>query len=159
MTVAIIAAVADNGVIGFGGRIPWRLSSDMRHFRGLTTGHTVVMGRRTYEEIGKPLPERRTIVVTSRALEGVETADSVAAALARADGTVFLAGGASIYAEGLRLADVAHITRVHAEREGDVLFPDPGLRGFTLVERVAGVQTEKDEHPFSFETYRRAGAA
>lgn len=159
MTVAIIAAVADNGVIGWGGRIPWRLPSDMRHFRRLTTGHTVVMGRRTFEDIGRPLPERRTIVVTSRPLEGVETASSVAAAIAEATGTVFLAGGSAIYAEGLRIAGSAYITRVHTERDGDVFFPDPALRGFTLLETVDGEQTRDDEHPFTFETYRRDGCA
>jgi dihydrofolate reductase len=157
VTVALIAAVADNGVIGAGGRIPWRLPSDMRHFRRLTTGHTVVMGRRTYEEIGRPLPDRRTVIVTRSALPGVETAASVAEAIASAgEETVFLAGGAAVYADGLGIADIAHITRVHARPEGDVLFPDPALAGFALVERTPGERTERDEHAFTFETWRRA---
>jgi dihydrofolate reductase len=155
MTVALIAAIADNGIIGASGRLPWRLPSDLRHFRQLTTGQTVVMGRRTFEEIGRPLPERRTIVVTRRPIDGVETAGSVEEAIARATTDVFLAGGAAVYRCALARAELAHVTRVHATPAGDVVFPDPSLAGFRLVERVKGMRTTRDEHPFTFETWRR----
>lgn len=152
--VAIIAAVARNGVIGRGGALPWRLRSDLQHFRTLTIGNTVVIGRRTHESIGRPLPGRRTIVVTSRALGGVETAPGLAEAVARAHTPVFLAGGAGIYAEGLGFADTLHLTRVNAEPDGDVLFP--AFAGFVLVASEPGLRTELDDHDFTFETYRRA---
>lgn len=151
----MVAAVAENGVIGRDGALPWRLPSDLAHFKRLTLGNTVVMGRRTHASIGRPLPGRRTIVVTSRPIEGVETAACLADALAMARTPVFLAGGAGIYAEGMGLADVLHITRVHARPAGDTIFPeiDPAFR---LTSAEPGPTTRGDELPFTYETYVRS---
>lgn len=155
--VAIIAAVAENGVIGRDNDLPWRISSDMAFFKKLTLGHTLVMGRRTYASIGRPLPGRRTIVVTSSPIAGlagdVETAAGLGEAIAMAHGPVFLAGGAGIYAEGLGMADTLHLTRVHAAPDGDTMFP--AFDGFVLAKSEPGVRGEKDAHDFTFETWVR----
>lgn len=137
MHLAIVAAVADNGVIGRAGDLPWRLRTDLRRLRALTVGHTVILGRRTHEAIlrrlGRPLPERRTIVLTRRAdypAEGVEVVHSWEEALARAAdaGEVFVFGGAEVFAVALPHAHRFYLTRVHAAPEGDATFPawDPG---------------------------------
>ena len=140
MDIVIIAAVADNGVIGQGGVMPWRLKSDMRHFRELTTGKPVVMGRRTYDSLHiKPLPGRTNIVVTrdnSFTAPGVLVVPSLEAALEAALGDamrrgsdIMVIGGAEIYAQAMPLAGRLEITQVHATPEGDTRFPpiDPAV--------------------------------
>jgi dihydrofolate reductase len=132
VAVTIVAAVARNGVIGVGGGLPWHLPDDLRRFKELTLGHVLVMGRKTYESIGRPLPGRTTVVVTRTAgwdagAEGVQVARSVPAAID--DGTaidpdVFVVGGAEVYAAALPLADRLELTLVDAEPVGDVRFPD-----------------------------------
>jgi dihydrofolate reductase len=138
MTVTLVAAIAANGVIGREGGLPWRLPADLRHFRQLTLGHVLVMGRRTYESIGHPLPGRTTVVVSRRLTSVPEptgdsppaaifTADSVEAAVALAleiDDEVFVVGGAQVYAAALDMADRMVITMVDARPVGDILFPD-----------------------------------
>lgn len=129
-----MAAVARGGVIGLGGSIPWHLSADLRRFKQLTMGHTLVMGRRTYESIGRPLPGRTTIVVTRDAgwlgtdrPAGLHTASSLADALRLAEtlgGETFVQGGAALYAEAIPLADRLAMTWVDAEPAGDTFFPD-----------------------------------
>ena len=132
MTVTIVAAVARNGVIGVDGGLPWHLPDDLRRFKELTLGHVLVMGRRTYESIGRPLPGRATVVVTRRpdwdpGAGGVLVEASVPAAIATASGVdeaVFVVGGAQVYADALPLADRLELTLVDAEPEGDVAFPE-----------------------------------
>lgn len=154
-TVDIVAAVAKNGVIGRDMDLPWRLPSDLAHFKRMTLGHTLIMGRRTFLSIGKPLPGRRTIVVTRTAIDGVACAGSLDEALERATGQVFLAGGARIYADGMARAQTLHLTRVHANVDGDTRFPP--IEGFVLSKVLPGEQGPKDEHAFSFETWERPG--
>lgn len=135
MTVTIVAAVARNGVIGRDGSIPWRVPGEQRSFKEATTGHVLVMGRRTYESIGRPLPGRTTVVVTRQhdwapaggRPDGVRVVGSLPAALATADSIgeqVFVVGGAEVYAEALALADRLRISWVDATPEGDTYFPD-----------------------------------
>lgn len=126
--VALIAAVARNGVIGVENRLPWRLTDDMRRFRALTTGHTVVMGRRTWESIGAPLPGRQNIVVTRGApapRPDVEFAPSFDAALAcaRLPDPVFVIGGEALYREALPRADLLYLTEIERDFTGDTRFP------------------------------------
>ena len=112
-------------VIGVNNTIPWRHSADLKRFKALTTGHTVIMGRKTYESIGKPLPNRRNLVVTRANIAGVECFPSFDAAFAAADGQVWCIGGGQLYAEALKHADFVDVTYV-PERpsvEGAVLFP------------------------------------
>jgi dihydrofolate reductase len=127
--VVLVAAVARNGVIGNGPDIPWRIPGEQRLFKELTLGHTLVMGRTTYDSIGRPLPGRTTIVLTrspSWSAEGVLVARSLPDAMALADtlpGDVFVVGGAQVYAEALPLATEQVISEVPLEPEGDVFYP------------------------------------
>jgi dihydrofolate reductase len=129
--VTIVAAVARNGVIGVDGGLPWRLPDDLRRFKALTLGHALVMGRRTYESIGRPLPGRKTVVVTRNAAwdpgaDEVVIAAGVPEALAAAaslDDEVFVVGGAQVYDEALASSDRLELTLVDAEPVGDTVFP------------------------------------
>lgn len=132
MPVTIVAAVARNGVIGVDGGLPWHLPDDLRRFKALTLGHVLVMGRRTYESIGRPLPGRTTVVVTRNARwrpgsDEVRVAASVPDALAAGaaiDPEVFVVGGAEVYAAALPLAHRLELTLVDAEPDGDTVFPE-----------------------------------
>jgi len=158
--LAIIVAVADNGVIGRDNDLPWRLRDDLRRFKALTTGHTVIMGRRTYESIGRPLPDRRNIVLSRNAdfaPAGVEVFQDLDSALAAAasEARVFVLGGRGVFAEALPHTDVLHLTRVHAEVDGDVYFPELELAAWVLEHSERHPADEHNEHPFSFADYRR----
>ena len=128
-TVTIVAAVAANGVIGRGGALPWHLPDDLRHFKQLTRGHVLVMGRRTFDSIGRPLPHRTTIVVTRQPhwhADGVRTASDVPEALARAaevDDEVFVVGGQEVFREAMPVADKMVLSRVDTRPDGDTVFP------------------------------------
>lgn len=132
MTLSLIVAVSENGVIGRANRLPWRLPEDLQRFRRLTTGHPVIMGRKTFESIGKPLPGRTSIVVSrTERFPGTITARSLDEALeeaARAPGAdaTFVIGGGEVYREALPLAARIHLTRVHARVDGDATFPELG---------------------------------
>jgi dihydrofolate reductase len=127
--VVLVAAVADNGVIGADGGMPWHLPADFTHFRRVTAGHTLVMGRATYDSIGRPLPGRPNVVVTRSSdwsADGVQVAHSLEEALALADahdGDVAVIGGAALYAAALPVADVQVLTEVHASPAGDTTYP------------------------------------
>ncbi len=142
--LALVVAVASNGVIGKGGGLPWRIPEDMKHFRRVTTGHAVIMGRKTWESIGKPLVNRRNIVVTRTpgyTAEGAEVAASVDEAIARArqtDDEPRVIGGAEIYRATLPLATRLFLTEVHRDVEGDVSFPPFDRAEWREVERRAG---------------------
>ena len=139
MTVTLIAAVARNGVIGAGGAIPWHLPEDFAHFKATTLGHTLVMGRATYESIGRPLPGRTTIVVTRDpewSAEGVFVTHSLEEALAMGgDDEVYVAGGATVYEAALAVADVQLISEVDLEPEGDTFYPPIDTDTWTEVSR------------------------
>jgi dihydrofolate reductase len=167
MDIVLLAAVAENGVIGRGNALPWRLRSDMMHFRALTMGKPVVMGRKTYLSIGKPLKGRTTIVVSrdrSFAAPGIVAAPSLDAALAAARGdalrrnadAIVVAGGADIYAQVMPRATQLAITEVHTPSEGDARFPaiDPNI--WRVTARSEQKPAADDEVPFAFVTYERA---
>jgi dihydrofolate reductase len=171
MDVILIAAVANNSIIGRGNALPWRLKSDMRYFRALTMGKPVVMGRKTYLSIGRPLKGRTTIVVSrdpAFAAPGIVVAPSLDAALAAARGdalrrnaeAIFVAGGAEIYAQTLPLATRLAITHVDLSADGDARFPaiDPAVWHESA--RTESPRAAEDEAVFAFITYeRRSGAA
>lgn len=141
--LAMIVAVARNGVIGADNALPWRYPEDMRHFRALTTGHAVISGRKTYESIGKPLPKRRNIVVSRQedlTIEGCEIAGDLdsAVALARAtDPCPFIIGGAQLYEAALPVTTILYLTEIDREVEGDARFP-PIPPELHVVERRKG---------------------
>ena len=142
--VTLVAAVADNGVIGNGGDIPWRIPADFAHFQALTLGHALVMGRATYESIGRPLPGRTTVVLTrdpAWSADGVLVAPHLDAALDLAgerSSEVFVVGGAAVYAEALARADAQVLTEVHLRPEGDTYYPD--------FDRALWVETRREPH-------------
>jgi dihydrofolate reductase len=163
MRVSIIVAAATNDVIGKNNELPWRLSSDLRRFKHLTMGHHLIVGRRTWESIGRPLPGRRMIVVSRSTPElppGVVSAGSLAEALHRArdhgESETFVAGGAEVYALALPVADRLYLTRVHEAVEGDVVFPEVSWGDWQLVESEEGVVDERSPLPHTFLTYDRA---
>lgn len=143
--LALVVAVSANGVIGRDGGLPWHLPEDLRHFRRVTIGHAIIMGRRTWDSIGRPLPRRRSIVVTrQRGLEipGCEVAHSLdeAIALARAGGDAEprVVGGAALYQAALPLATRLYLTRVLREVQGDTFFPELDLARWQETERHEG---------------------
>jgi dihydrofolate reductase len=160
--IAIIAAVARNGIIGVDNRLPWRLVEDMRRFRALTTGHAIVMGRRTWESIGKPLGGRQNIVVTRSvhpALPGVEFATSLDAALARVrlPEPVYVIGGEALYREALPRADVLYLTEIQRDFAGDARFPGIDRARWRETEREAHTALDgPDTFAYHFAVYERA---
>lgn len=125
MKLIIIAALSRNRVIGKDGKLPWHISEDLKRFKRLTTGHTVLMGRKTFESLGKPLPHRRNVVLTSHTLPDVETYPTLAQALQalEKEEKVFVIGGGEIFAQLIDHADELHLTLVDQEVEGDTFFP------------------------------------
>ncbi len=126
MKLILIAAIAKNRVIGNAGKLPWHISEDLKRFKKLTTGHTILMGRKTFESIGKPLPNRRNIILTSQKISGIETYPTIEKALEelRNEEKVFVIGGGEIYQQTLPLADELYLTFVEQEVEGDTFFPE-----------------------------------
>lgn len=169
MTVlTLVAAVAENGVIGRGEDLPWHISGDLKRFRAITWGKPILMGRRTFQSIGRPLPGRTSIVITRDgafdAPEAVLVVPSLEAALdtgareAAKLGVDEMAviGGAQIYALAFPHARRLRLTRVHAEPAGDVFFPAFDSVAWQEVSREGPLQGEKDEYPFSLVDYERA---
>jgi len=122
----IIAAVAKNRVIGSNGKLPWHIPEDLQHFKELTTGYTILIGRKTFESIGRPLPHRRNVVLSSQTIPGVETfssIDSAFNALSKEE-NVFIIGGGNVFAQTLPLADEMYLTLIDKEYDGNVFFPE-----------------------------------
>ena len=162
----LVAAIADNGVIGEGNRLIWRLKSDLKRFRAITWGKPMIMGRKTFESIGKPLPGRETIVLTrdpAFAVEGVTAASNLEDALARGREigrrigatAVVVAGGADVYAQFLPLCDELRLTLVHANPKGDAHFPAFERSAFVETSRETHPAGPDDEHSFTFVDLKR----
>lgn len=167
MNVTLIAALATNNVIGRENQVPWRLSTDLKRFKELTMGHHLIMGRKTYQSVGKPLPGRINVVITRQpgfTAEGVTVVHSLEEAIRVAEqageSEAFIAGGAEIYAQAMHRADRMYLTRVHVDVEGDTWFPDfDDVTEWQLTDSEHFEADEKNEFPFSFLTYERAAAA
>jgi dihydrofolate reductase len=164
MRVSILVAFAENGVIGREGQLPWRLPADLRRFKNLTMGHTIVMGRRTWESIGRKLPGRRMIVVSRQAAYvagagGVSTAANLDAALHDAERSgeneTFVIGGAELYQAAFSRADRLYVTRVHGSVMGDTRFPMAELDRWERIESEYHAADAANVFPFSFEVYER----
>ena len=164
--LTLVAAVAKNGVIGADNRLLWRLKSDMRHFRTLTMGKPLIMGRKTYDSIGKPLPGRHTVVITRDRLLKIEGADVVCslekalekgAEIARETGghEIVVGGGGEIYAQAMPLADRLEITSVALEPDGDAWFPPVDLKVWREEKRTSFTKSSDDEASFDFISYVR----
>jgi dihydrofolate reductase len=166
MEIVFVVAMGDNGVIGRAGRLPWHLKSDLRRFRALTMGHPVVMGRKTFLSIGKPLPGRTNIVVSrdpALALPGAVVARNLTAALdaARGDalrrgvGAIMVVGGADLYAQLMPAATRLEVTRVHASPAGDAHFPVIAAGSWREIAREDHAAGPGDDAAFTVSTYRR----
>lgn len=162
MRTSLIVAVAANGAIGFEGDLPWRLPADLRHFKRLTMGHHLIIGRRTWESVAVVLPGRTMVVVTRDLdyrpeVEGVLVAHSLEAALglAKGDDEPFVAGGAGLYREALEIADRMYLTRIHAEFKADTFFPDFDLEQWVVTAEEHHQPDEKNIFPYSFLTLER----
>ena len=165
MKRSIVVAVARNGVIGRDNALPWRLPADMAHFKKVTMGHPIVMGRRTYESIGKPLPGRKNIVVTrNRGFDApgctvVTSLDEAWRAAGDAD-EVCVIGGTTLFEETLPVADVIHLTEVEADVEGDTYFPPFDRRDWNVKEVARHPADERNAYPTRIlELERRPAAA
>ena len=158
--ISIIVAVAKNGVIGDKNSLLWHLREDMIHFRTTTSGHPVVMGRKTYDSIGRPLPKRTNVVITrdtNLAIEGCTVVHSLDEAVAMFDKSeeVFIIGGAQIYKQALPIADRIYLTVIDKEYEGDTSFPEIDYSTWNEISREEHSSGEEFEHPFAFITLER----
>ena len=166
MKLSLLAALASNNVIGRDNQVPWRLSTDLKRLKAMTMGHHVIMGRKTFESVGRPLPGRTNVIITRQegyAPVGVVVVhsleDAIHLAVQAGEDEAFVLGGAEIYAQALHRADRMYLTRVHAEVEGDTYFPDfDDVAEWKLSDAEHFEADEKNEYPFSFLTYDRAGA-
>jgi dihydrofolate reductase len=162
MIVSLIVAVDEAGGIGKDGRLPWRLSSDLKRFKEITMGHHIIAGRKTYESIGKPLPGRETIVVTRNPgyrAEGISVVHSLVEAIelarARGETEAIIVGGAEIYREGLALADRIYLTRVDARVDADTYFPEWDPAEWKVEESASMLADEKNQYACAFKVLSR----
>ncbi len=165
-SISIVVAVAENGVIGASGDLPWRLPDDLRRFKQLTMGHALVMGRKTHESIGRPLPGRISVVLTTQSKydaghDDVLVASSLSEALALVTGTemnqqeVFVVGGAKVYRLALPRATRLYRTLVHAKPPGDVTFPEVDLNDWSLSESTEFAADDKNEFACTLQVWQR----
>lgn len=164
MDISLVVAMDRNRLIGAGNDLPWHLSADLRHFKKLTMGHPVVMGRRTWESIGKPLPERTNIVVTRQEdfeAPGAVVVDSIEAAKQQAGdcAELMIIGGAELYEQVLDDASRIYLTEIHAEFEGDTYFPEINMDEWACVSREDFEKDEKNPHDYSFLVLERVPGA
>lgn len=164
--LVLVVAVAENGVIGRNGGLPWRISGDLKHFKTVTMGKPVVMGRKTFESIGKPLPGRTNIVITRDpdyrpgdvlVAASVDAAIEIAEADAKKNNAreIAIIGGSAIFAETLPKAARLELTEVHARPDGDVKFPPFDRNAWRELRREGPIQGPKDDHPWSIVTLER----
>ncbi|TNI55073.1 type 3 dihydrofolate reductase [Aeromonas veronii] len=162
MKISMIAAMAHDRVIGKDNQMPWHLPADLAHFKRVTLGKPVLMGRKTFESIGRPLPGRRNLVISRNPdyqAEGIEVVGSVEAALALLAGSsaeeLMVIGGGHLYAEMLPSADCLYLTRIDLAVEGDTRFPAFDDGQWQRVDCESHPADEKNPHPYSFETWQR----
>lgn len=158
----ILVAFDENRVIGKNNTLIWHLPADLKRFKTLTTGHVIIMGRKTFESIGKPLPNRTSIVISRQAdlqIDGAIIAHSVEEAILKAKSItredIFIVGGAEIYALSLPLADQILVTQLHDIFEGDAYFPEIPMETFEVTEKERGITDEKNAYQYSYITYTR----
>jgi len=148
MNISIIVAIAENNVIGSNNQLIWHIPSDLKRFKSLTMGHHMIMGRKTWDSIGRPLPGRQSIVVTHNkefSIDGAKVAHSLSEAieLAKSDNEIFIVGGGELYRQALPLANKLYLTKVHKAFDGDVLFPAIDYSQWRVVSSEKGKPTEK----------------
>jgi dihydrofolate reductase len=159
MTINIIVAIAANRAIGLNNQLLWHLPNDLKHFKNHTSGYTVIMGRKTFDSVGKPLPKRRNIVITRQniSIEGCEVVNSLedAIALCQTENEVFIVGGAEIYKQAMAITNRIYLTIVHHEFAGDTFFPEIDMKDWKETERDDRGPDEKHAFAYSFITLER----
>ncbi|MBC8868816.1 MAG: dihydrofolate reductase [Planctomycetes bacterium] len=163
MRISLIVAMSENRVIGRDGRLPWHLSADLRRFKRLTMGHHIIMGRKTFESIGRLLPGRITVVVTRQAdyeADEALVAHDIDEAIraAKSDNEAFLIGGGELYRQALSAVDRIYLTQVHAQVEGDTLFPELQLGDWQIVEQSRHPADRQNQYEHSFLVYDRVSS-
>jgi len=158
--VSIIVAISENNAIGKDNQLLWHLPADLKHFKEITSGHTIIMGRKTYDSIGRPLPNRRNIVITRKAdlqIENVEIVNSLdeAISLCANENEVFIIGGAEIYKNAILLGNRIYLTTVHQEYEADVFFPEINADEWSETYREYHAADEKNSVAYTFSTLER----
>lgn len=165
MKISLIVAISENGVIGKNNQLPWHLPADLKYFKSLTTGHCVIMGRKTYESIGKPLPNRFNIIITrSRDFTppGCLVVNSIEEAIKAGKNCkteVFIIGGADIFKQSLKLANRIYLTKIHKTFEGDTFFPYPDPKEWHQVSEEKKSYDEKNPYDYSFLVFERIHSA
>ena len=158
--IYLIAACDDDGAIGKNGIIPWKCSEDMRYFKHLTTNHSVIMGRKTYESIGKPLPNRENIVITRStdlSIDGCKMANSLEDAIfsANSNNNIFIIGGGNIYSQALEYATMIFLTKIPGSYNGDTFFPELNKNSWSLVSEVNHCKESSNDIACTFFIYER----
>ncbi|WP_276346514.1 dihydrofolate reductase [Daejeonella sp. JGW-45] len=161
MTISLIVAVDENNGIGKDNQLPWHLPADLKHFKTLTTGHPILMGRKTFESIGKALPNRRNIVISRQEGYTAEGADAVSSLqeaflLCEGEEEVFIIGGAQIFEHSLSLADVIYLTVIHHRFDADTFFPKIDKKAWKEVESSSHQPDEKNKYSYTFIKYSKA---
>ena len=159
--VSLIVAIARNRVIGINNTLPWHLPADLKHFKALTMGHHMIMGRKTFESIGKPLPGRTSVVVTRNAdysTPGVMVVNSLDAAIATCgnDEEIFVIGGAELFQQSIKLADRIYLTEIDADISGDTTFAEIDHTTWQEIERTSNAPDEKNAYSYHFVVYEKA---
>jgi len=159
MIVSQIAAMSENHVIGKDNQLLWHMPNDLKHFKNTTSGHTVIMGRKTFDSVGKPLPKRRNIIITRQiiTIEGCEVVNSIDAALelSKDEDEVFIVGGAEIYKQALPYTDRVYLTVIHHHFDGDSFFPELSSNEWKEVSHENHPADEKNAFAYAFITYER----
>jgi dihydrofolate reductase len=161
MIVSLIVAIDEDNGIGKDNKLPWHLPADLKHFKTLTTGHTIVMGRKTFDSIGKPLPNRRNIIISRQqdlAVEGTEVVQSLPEALnlCEDENEIFIIGGAQIFKYAMPLANILYLTIIHHTFEADTFFPEIDQKNWIEEQRTKYRSDDKNNYPYTFIKYRKA---
>lgn len=160
MNISIVVAISSNHAIGKNNQLLWHLPADLKHFKSITTGNTIIMGRKTYDSIGKPLPNRRNIIITRQhdlEIPGVEVVNSIdeAISLCENENEVFIIGGAEIYKSALQLTDRIYLTTVHHTFDADAFFPELNPEDWITTSEIYHQPDEKNAFSYTFSTLER----
>lgn len=158
--LSIVVAISENNAIGKNNQLLWHLPADLKHFKAITTGHPIIMGRKTFDSIGKPLPNRRNIVITRNnnlKIEGVEVVNNIASALSlcEKEDEVFILGGAEIYKQAIAIANRIYLTTVHQHYEADAFFPEFESKEWLIINEEHHQPDEKNSVAYTFSTLER----
>jgi len=160
MTISIIVAIGENHAIGKNNQLLWHMPADLKHFKDITSGRSIIMGRKTFDSVGKPLPKRRNIVVTRQdiIIPGCEVVKSIedGLALCKGEDEVFIGGGAEIYRQAMHLTDIIYLTIIHKIFDADTFFPEIDYKIWKETQREDYLADEKNPYPYSFITLERA---